>query len=171
MIHFVVIIQSSVRDESARKFPQEVFFPEERTIGSRTEPLSRIASNLPLRYNAVLDRKTGVVFYVDTSNEACLLAPPREATLAWAFEHSEPTTRLLGQNRDWEVGQKPSRSLDLAFGMIFSGDNLFGTQSGFSIFSIKIEILSKWHMDLYEFIALRCESIKTVTTSSVWRKR
>ncbi|CAM9752097.1 unnamed protein product, partial [Ectocarpus sp. 8 AP-2014] len=31
------------------------------------------------RYNSVLDRASGVVFYVDTSDETCLLMPPREA--------------------------------------------------------------------------------------------
>ncbi|CAM9256179.1 unnamed protein product [Ascophyllum nodosum] len=55
------------------------------------------------RYNAVLDCKTGVVFYVDTFYETCSLTPPREATLSWAFEHSTPTTRVLGQRREWEV--------------------------------------------------------------------
>lgn len=44
-----------------------------------------------------------MVFYVDTSNEACLLVPPRETTLTWAFEHSEGTGRVLGQRREWEV--------------------------------------------------------------------
>ncbi|CAM9120498.1 unnamed protein product, partial [Hapterophycus canaliculatus] len=52
------------------------------------------------RYNSVLDRRSGVVFYVDTSNEACLLVPPRETTLAWAFEHSQGTGRVLGQRRE-----------------------------------------------------------------------
>lgn len=55
------------------------------------------------RYNAVLDRRSGVVFYVDTSNEACLLVPPRETTLMSAFERSETTGRFLGQQREWEV--------------------------------------------------------------------
>lgn len=55
------------------------------------------------RYNSVLDRRSGVVFYVDTSDEACLLVAPREATLMWAFEHSEATGRVLGQRREWEV--------------------------------------------------------------------
>lgn len=55
------------------------------------------------RYNSVLDKKTGVVFYIDTANENCLLAVPRETTLAWAFEHSESTGRVLGKRREWEV--------------------------------------------------------------------
>lgn len=58
---------------------------------------------IPTRYNCVVDSKTGVEFYVDTSNEACLLTTPREATLTWAFEHSEGTGRVLGQHREWEV--------------------------------------------------------------------
>lgn len=44
-----------------------------------------------------------MVFYVDTSNEACLLVPPREATLMSAFDRSEATGRVLGQRREWEV--------------------------------------------------------------------
>lgn len=55
------------------------------------------------RYNSVLDRRSGVVFYVDTSNESCLLVTPREASLTWSFEHSEVTGRVLGQHREWEV--------------------------------------------------------------------
>lgn len=55
------------------------------------------------RYNSVLDQASGVIFYVDTSNESCLLVTPREVTLTWAYEHSEATGRVLGQNREWEV--------------------------------------------------------------------
>lgn len=44
-----------------------------------------------------------MVFYVDTSNEACLLVPPREVTLTSTFERSEATGRVLGQRREWEV--------------------------------------------------------------------
>eukprot|EP00752_Nemacystus_decipiens_P009918 g8850.t1 len=55
------------------------------------------------RYNSVLDKRSGVVFYVDTSNEVYLLVPPREATLTSAFERSEATGRVLGQRREWEV--------------------------------------------------------------------
>lgn len=51
----------------------------------------------------MLDRESGVVFYVDTSDETCLLMPPREASLPWAFDHSEGTGRVLGQHREWEV--------------------------------------------------------------------
>ena len=40
---------------------------------------------------------------MDTTNEACLLVPPREATLTSAFERSEATGRVLGQRREWEV--------------------------------------------------------------------
>lgn len=55
------------------------------------------------RYNAVRDKKTGVVFYVDTSTEMCYLTTPREATLARAHEHSVDTGRCLGQHREWEA--------------------------------------------------------------------
>lgn len=55
------------------------------------------------RYNSVLNKRTGAVFYVDTSNEACYLTVPQQATLMWAFEHSEGTGRVLGQHREWEV--------------------------------------------------------------------
>lgn len=58
---------------------------------------------LSSRYNSVLDKESGVVFYVDTSDETYLLMPPREATLPWAFDHSEGTGRVLGQHREWEV--------------------------------------------------------------------
>lgn len=51
----------------------------------------------------MLDRRSGVIFYVDTSNEACLLVPPPETTLISAFERSEATGRVLGQRREWEV--------------------------------------------------------------------
>ncbi|CAM9149964.1 unnamed protein product [Ectocarpus sp. 6 AP-2014] len=37
------------------------------------------------RYNSVLDRASGVVFYVDTSDETCLLMPPREAETIASF--------------------------------------------------------------------------------------
>ncbi|CAM9798879.1 unnamed protein product, partial [Pylaiella littoralis] len=46
------------------------------------------------RFNSVLNRRSGVVFYVDTSDEACLLVAPREATLMWSFENSEPLNVL-----------------------------------------------------------------------------
>lgn len=55
------------------------------------------------RFNAVRDELTGVVFYVDMSNETCSLTAPREVTLGWAFDHSEETGRVLGQNGEWEV--------------------------------------------------------------------
>ena len=56
-----------------------------------------------------------MVFYVDTSNEACLLTVPQQATLTWAFEHSEGTGRVLGQHREWEVGGTATRSCAMLF--------------------------------------------------------
>lgn len=61
------------------------------------------SSNDNTRYNSVMDKKTGVVFYIDTANENCLLTVPRETTLAWVLENSEGTGRVIGQRREWEV--------------------------------------------------------------------
>lgn len=55
------------------------------------------------RYNALRDKRTGVVFYVDTTNETCFLTTPREAMLPVAYDGSVDTGRCLGQNREWEA--------------------------------------------------------------------
>ncbi|CAM9227437.1 unnamed protein product, partial [Discosporangium mesarthrocarpum] len=52
-----------------------------------------LRSHAARRYNAVRDRMTGVVFYIDTSTEKCLTRPPLEASWQEIFKRSEGTGR------------------------------------------------------------------------------
>ena len=115
---------------------------------------------LLLRYNAVLDCKTGVVFYVDTFYETCSLTPPREATLSWAFEHSTPTTRVLGQRREWEVGPKSTPGF-----VHFTSHREFPRISKF-----KIEPSSHRRSICWVHRVFRCESTKMGTSYIVRRE-
>ncbi|CAM9247611.1 unnamed protein product [Laminaria digitata] len=55
------------------------------------------------RYNSVLNKRTGAVFYVDTSNEACYLTVPQQATLMCGSTRTETNSIASKTDRPVEA--------------------------------------------------------------------